>query len=73
MGRRRRLSDLFARQATPPDADVRPQSYEVDDLIELALDGGEPDVEDVARTCGASHARLWNRIEDEFLREEGHK
>ena len=73
MGRRRRLRDLFAGRAAPPDASARPSSYEVDDLIELALDGDEPDVEEIARVCGRSQARLWDRIEDEFLREEGRK
>jgi len=70
MGKRRRLRDLFARQATPPDADARPQGYEVDDLIDLTLDGGEPDVEEIARVCGKHHARLWDKVEDMFLREK---
>ncbi len=70
MGRRRRLRDLFAGRAPPPDADAHPPSYEVDDLIELALDGEEPDVEGIARVCGRHHARLWDKVEDEFLREK---
>ena len=64
------MRDLFAGQTTSPDASTRPQSYEVDDLIELAIDGDEPDVEEIVRVCGRRHARLWDKVEDMFLREK---
>ena len=73
MKRRLRLRDFFARRAAPPETGAGAPSYENDELIRMVCDGDEPDVEDVARTCGRSQARLWDRIEDEFLREEGQK
>ncbi len=70
MGKHRRLRDLFSGRTAPPDTDAHPQSYEVDDLIEEACDGDEPDVEGIARVCSRHHARLWDKVEDMFLREK---
>jgi hypothetical protein len=67
MPRGLRLRDYLAGRTGPPP---HSRDAEVEDLIRRIEAMDEVDVEEIARLCACSHARVWERVET-ILREEG--
>ena len=59
--RRIRLRDFFAGHKEPPP---RRPPYDTEDLIDMALDGDDPDIEGFARKAAKERRKLWHKLED---------